>query len=109
MVLQQIGELLQVLRLEVVAPDDEELSLSEFGVLLLDRDVAGERVLVSVHLGLAGAGTWHRQLLDELVHAHDRLGGDLRWMGVVDAAGDVTVSGGLLSREEAVQHGENAR
>jgi hypothetical protein len=51
---------------------------------------------------------WVLQLLDELIHAQHGLGGDLRRMGVVDPAGDVTVGECLLGREQAVHYGENA-
>ena len=72
------GVLLEVLGLEVVAPEDVEVVLDELGALLLDVDAS--RLEQRVVAGLV--------LLDD-PQAGLRL--DARLLGVVDAAGDVAV------------------
>ena len=65
----QIGVALDVLWLEVVAPDDLDLMLDDLGVLLFDRDAADELSPVCIRRVFLG------QLADQLDHAGDGLGG----------------------------------
>ena len=55
-VLWRSGYFLQVVRAEVVVPQDVQLLLDELGVLLLHRDVAAYRVDVGRPIGRAGGG-----------------------------------------------------
>ena len=79
--LVEVRDLLEVLGLEVVVPQDVEVVLDQVGPLLLDRDRAGpeRRVLVG------------RVLLDDPVAG---LGLDPGLLGVVDAARQVAVGAG---------------
>ena len=85
----------EVLRLEVVCPDNEDIVLRLLGVLFLDRDVAVERVVV------LNAGR-HTHFLDEFSHSDDCLGGLNGVAGVVDAARDVTMGICSTDREQPV-------
>src|SRR3954466_8155041 len=86
--LVQLRVLLEVRGLEVVGPQHPQMVLDQLRALLLDQDGAGaeDRVLVALVL-----------LLDRL----DGLGLDAGLSGVVDAAGEVAVSGGLHGGEHA--------
>ena len=81
----QFRILLDVLGLEVIAPEDLELLLADLGVLFFDGDHADE---VAARRGVVGI---RRQLIDLLDHLRDRVGGDLRGRRVVDSAGDVAM------------------
>ena len=79
--LVEVRDLLDVLGLEVVVPQDVEVVLDQLGPLLLDPDRAGAE-------GLVGVG---------LVLLHDpeaRFGLDAGLLGVVDAAGEVAMRSG---------------
>src|SRR5687768_1695455 len=79
----EVRVLLEVLRLEVVGPEDEQLLLAELRVLLLHVDRADVVVPVRVVTALE-----RRELLD---HLRDGLGGGLCAGRIVDAARDVAV------------------
>src|SRR5439155_6138564 len=79
----ELRVLLEMLRLEVVAPEDEQFLLADLGVLLLDRD----RSDVEVPAGVVVAG----RTGDLFDHLRDRVRRNLRGGRVVDAAWDVAV------------------
>jgi hypothetical protein len=93
----QIGELLQVLRLKVVRPQDEELIFRDLGLLFFNGHVARERILVS---RIARLGFEVQQLFG---HGYHRFSGDPRRGGVVHTAGAIAVGadrgGGKLTLE----------
>ena len=81
----QLRILLEVLRLEVVAPEDLELLLADLGVLFLHGDHANE---VAARRGIGGV---RRQLIDLFDHLRDGVRSDLRGRRVVDTTGDVAM------------------
>ncbi len=92
--LVQAGVLLEVLRLEVVVPEDVQVVLDELGALLLDVDASGAEELV-----VAGI-----VLLDD---AQARLGLDPGLLRVVDAARDVAVGVNVPRRAQQGAQGEH--
>jgi len=102
----QIGELLKVLRLEVISPKNQQLILSNLSLLFLDCNVARKSVLVS------GVTRLSFQVEKLLGHRNDCLSGNPSRRGVVHAAGAVAVCAdrrsGKLSlelRKNLLQHG----
>ena len=99
----ELRELLDVLGLEVVRPEDAELRLVDLRVLLLRRDVAGElvRVLLPLLRGRVRGGLL--ELPDQVHHPDYGVGRHLRVVRVVDAARDVAVRVGDLRGGYAVE------
>lgn len=85
----QVGELLQVLWLEVVSPQNPEVLLDHVGPLFLDHEGPGDEVMV---IGSS----------DFFLRSLDTLGFDPCLCGVVDATGQVAVSGNGRRRRNAV-------
>ena len=87
-------QLLQVLRLEIVVPEDVQVVLDELGALLLDVDAAGAEELVVTGV----------VLLDD---AQAGLGLDPRLLRVVDAARDVAMGVHLARGAQQGAQGEH--
>ena len=103
----QLGDRLEVRRLEVVRPQDEQLALGDLGLLLLDRHVAAHGVQVlDRRLGVRRV---RRCQTEQLVgHRAHGLGGDARRRGIVDAARTVAVRVGVLGRKALLGLGDDS-
>src|SRR5207247_4821912 len=62
----EFGERLQVLRLEVIAPEDSNLVLGDLRVLLFRRDITREFVCVLLTLVRRGTGSGLLELVDQV-------------------------------------------
>src|SRR5207245_10483424 len=82
----EFRERLQVLRLEVVPPEDANLVLRDLRVLLFCGDVSRELVRVLLALLRRRAGTGLLEQVNQVDHSDDRVGGELRVVRIVDAA-----------------------
>lgn len=95
----EVGELVEMLGLEVVAPEDAEFLLGKLGVVFFDGGHAGDFVAVDLRFVLGGVGAGLFEFADEGGHSDDGMGGDLGEVGIVDAAGNVAVGVGIFGGE----------